>query len=128
MYFEGQNCVVHIFMANGSENRFYGRLSAVEKDLSGGAKSSCGYRQSFLVNYGYIGKMSFSAVTVLMGNGREYPSESARTRKAGTRTTLRHGEREDSGEMDILASNEEELNAPQWIKSFVSAIYENTFF
>lgn len=45
VYLESRNRVVHVFMADGSEERFYGRLNDVEKKLAEGrgAMSSCGY-------------------------------------------------------------------------------------
>ncbi|MCH5248347.1 MAG: response regulator transcription factor [Lachnospiraceae bacterium] len=71
VYFESRNRVVHIFMANGSIERFYGQLNSVEKELSEGRQEFLRIHQSYLVNYSYIGKMSFSEVIVRMGDGTE---------------------------------------------------------
>lgn len=88
VYFESRNRVVHIFMADGSEERFYGRLGAVEKELSGGHHEFLRIHQSFLVNYSYIEKMNFSVVTVLFGDGRRAALKISEDREKAVRSRL----------------------------------------
>lgn len=88
VYFESRNRVVHIFMADGSAERFYGRLNAVEKELSEGYQDFLRIHQSFLVNYSYILKMSFSTVIVLMGDGKEKSLRISEDREKAVRARL----------------------------------------
>lgn len=88
VYFESRNRVVHIFMADGSEARFYGRLNAVEKELSEGRQEFLRIHQSFLVNYSYVEKMNFSVVTVLFGNGKRTDLKISEDRKKAVRARL----------------------------------------
>ena len=88
VYFESRNRVVHIFMADGSEERFYGRLNAVEKELSEGRQEFLRIHQSFLVNYGYIEKMNFSVVTVIFGNGKRTALKISEDREKAVRSRL----------------------------------------
>lgn len=88
VYFESRNRVVHIFMADGSAECFYGRLNAVEKELSGGYREFLRIHQSFLVNYSYIEKMNFSAVTVLFGNGKRIALKISEDREKAVRARL----------------------------------------
>lgn len=88
VYFESRNRVVHIFMADGSEERFYGRLNAVEKELSEGHQEFLRIHQSFLVNYSYIEKMNFSEVTVVFGNGKRAALKISEDREKAVRSRL----------------------------------------
>ena len=88
MYFESRNRVVHIFMADGSAERFYGRLNAVEKELSEGRQEFLRIHQSFLVNYSYIEKMNFSMVTVLFGKGNRIDLKISEDREKAVRSRL----------------------------------------
>lgn len=88
VYFESRNRVVHIFMSDGSEERFYGRLSTVEKELSEGRHDFLRIHQSFLVNYRFIEKMSFSSVTVLFGNGDRLSLKISEDREKAVRARL----------------------------------------
>ena len=88
VYFESRNRVVHIFMADGSEERFYGRLNTVEKDLSEGRQEFLRIHQSFLVNYSYIEKMNFSVVTVIFGNGKRTALKISEDREKAVRSRL----------------------------------------
>ncbi len=88
VYFESRNRVVHIFMSDGSAERFYGRLNTVEKELSEGHHEFLRIHQSFLVNYNYIGKMNFSEVIVLMGDGKERPLRISEDREKAVRARL----------------------------------------
>lgn len=88
VYFESRNRVVHIFMADGSEERFYGRLNAIEKELSEGHHEFLRIHQSFLVNYSYIEKMNFSVVTVIFGNGKRTALKISEDREKAVRSRL----------------------------------------
>ncbi len=88
VYFESRNRVVHIFMADGSAERFYGRLNAVEKELSEGRQEFLRIHQSFLVNYSYIEKMNFSVVTVIFGNGNRIDLKISEDREKEVRSRL----------------------------------------
>lgn len=88
VYFESRNRVVHIVMADGSEERFYGRLNTVEKDLSEGRQEFLRIHQSFLVNYSYIEKMNFSVVTVIFGNGKRTALKISEDREKAVRSRL----------------------------------------
>lgn len=76
------------FMADGSEERFYGRLNTVEKDLSEGRQEFLRIHQSFLVNYSYIEKMNFSVVTVIFGNGKRTALKISEDREKAVRSRL----------------------------------------
>lgn len=88
VYFESRNRVVHIIMADGSVERFYGQLNAVEKELSEGRQEFLRIHQSYLVNYSYIGKMSFSEVIVVMGGGKEKSLKISEDREKEVRARL----------------------------------------
>ena len=88
VYFESRKRVVHIFMADGSVERFYGQLNAVEKELSEGRQEFLRIHQSYLVNYSYIGRMSFSEVIVIMGDGKEKPIRISEDREKAVRARL----------------------------------------
>ena len=88
VYFESRNRVVHIIMADGSVERFYGQLNAVEKELSEGRQEFLRIHQSYLVNYSYIGKMSFSEVIVVMGGGKDKSLKISEDREKAVRARL----------------------------------------
>ncbi len=88
VYFDSCNRVIHIFMADGSIERFYGRLNDVEKELSEGHHEFLRIHQSFLVNYSYIRRMSFSEVIVLIGNGKEKLLRISEDQKKAVRARL----------------------------------------
>ncbi|MDE5823547.1 MAG: LytTR family DNA-binding domain-containing protein [Lachnospiraceae bacterium] len=88
VYFESRNRVVHIIMADGSVERFYGRLNDVEKELSEGRQEFLQIHQSYLVNYSYIGRRSFSEVVVVMGDGQEKPLKISKDREKAVRVRL----------------------------------------
>ena len=75
VYFESRNRVVHIFMADGSEERFYGRLNAVEKELSEGCQEFLRIHQSFLVNFDYVRVIGFSEVVMMDGQTLQVSEE-----------------------------------------------------
>ena len=88
VYLESRNRVVHVFMADGSEERFYGRLSDVEKKLAEGRHEFLRIHQSYLVNYSYIERMSFSEAVVAMGGGKEKSLRISEDREKAVRTRL----------------------------------------
>lgn len=88
VYFESRNRVVHIFMSNGSTERFYGRLNNVEKELAEGHHEFLRIHQSYLVNYNYIERMNFSEVIVLVGNGKEKSLRISEDREKAVRARL----------------------------------------
>lgn len=87
-YFESRNRVVYIFMDDGTEERFYGKLNDVEKELVKGCHHFLRIHQSFLVNYSYIKKMSFSNITLLMRGGREITLRISEEREKKVRMQL----------------------------------------
>lgn len=73
-YFESKNRIVYIHMsenkniyAEGSYDRFYGKMNEVQKQLSAYNSRFIRIHQSYLVNYDYIKSMNFT--TVMMTNG-----------------------------------------------------------
>ena len=88
VYFESRNRVVHIFMADDSEEHFYGRLNTVEKELSEERQKFLRIHQSFLVNYSYIKKMNFTEVTVMWGDKKEISLKISADREKAVRAML----------------------------------------
>ena len=83
-YFESQNRVIHIHVGNGKnekldadevetpdsniiQHKFYGKMNDVEKQLSHGNGRFIRIHQSYLVNFDYIRKMTFSRITMTDG-------------------------------------------------------------
>ena len=64
VYFESRNRVVHIFLKNGEEERFYGKLNEVEKEMEIKNKNFLRIHQSYLVNYDYVYSMNFASLVV----------------------------------------------------------------
>lgn len=71
VYFESRNRVIHIFLVNGLSERFYGKLNIVESKLAQSRQTFLRIHQSYLVNYNYIEKMTFSTVTVLLEHDKK---------------------------------------------------------
>lgn len=71
VYFESRVRMVYIILKDGTEEHFYGKLNDVEKELEGTSHRFLRIHQSYLVNYNYIKKMSFSEVTIAVGKGKE---------------------------------------------------------
>lgn len=88
VYFESRGRVVHVFLSDGAEERFYGRLGDVEKELSEGRHEFLRIHQSYLVNYSYIERMSFSEAVVAMGGGKEKSLRISEDREKAVRTRL----------------------------------------
>lgn len=70
VYFESRNRIIHIYLRDGSMTYFYGKLNAVEKELSDSRRYFLRIHQSFLVNYDYITKMNYFNITISL-NGAE---------------------------------------------------------
>lgn len=68
IYFESRNRIIHIFLANGEEETFYGKLNDVEKELEEKKQRYLRIHQSYLVNYDYVRTMNFSRL-VIENNG-----------------------------------------------------------
>ena len=73
-YFESQNRIVHIHtLKNGSavsddtENKFYGKMNDVERQLSERNGNFIRIHQSYLVNFDYIKSMNFDRVCMSDG-------------------------------------------------------------
>lgn len=87
VYFESRNRVVHIFLRDGNTAYFYGKLSAVEKELADSRRYFLRIHQSFLVNYDYITKMNFFNITIHM-NGKEIELKISEDRQKEVRRQL----------------------------------------
>lgn len=87
VYFESRNRVVYIFLRDGSTAYFYGKLSAVEKELADSRRYFLRIHQSFLVNYDYITKMNFSNITISM-NRKEIELKISEDRQKEVRRQL----------------------------------------
>lgn len=71
VYFESRIRMVYIILNDGTEEHFYGKLNDVEKELEGNRYCFLRIHQSYLVNYSYIKRMSFSDVTIVTDKRRE---------------------------------------------------------
>lgn len=71
VYFESRSRQVHIHLHDGTEEFFYGKLNDVERELEKSSFRFIRIHQSYLVNYLYIKRMSFTDITVESGSGRE---------------------------------------------------------
>ena len=88
VYFESRNRVVYIIMDNGTEKYFYGKLNDVEKQLKESRYRFLRIHQSYLVNYSYIKKMSFSDITIVTGDGKEISLRISEDREKKIRAQL----------------------------------------
>lgn len=88
VYFESHNRVVYIVMDNGTEEYFYGKLNDVEKQLKESRYRFLRIHQSYLVNYSYIKKMSFSDITIVSGGGKEISLRISEDREKKIRAQL----------------------------------------
>lgn len=71
VYFESRNRQVYLHLDDGTEECFYGKLNDVEKELEGSGRRFIRIHQSYLVNYSYIKRMSFTDITLVRSGGRE---------------------------------------------------------
>lgn len=88
VYFESRNRVVYIIMDNGTEKYFYGKLNDVEKQLKESRYRFLRIHQSYLVNYSYIKKMSFSDITIVTGDGKKISLRISEDREKKIRAQL----------------------------------------
>lgn len=65
VYFESNNRLIIIHLNDGTEEIFYGKLNNVEREIEKINKHFIRIRQSFLVNYSYIKKMTFSELMLM---------------------------------------------------------------
>ncbi len=87
VYFESHNRVVQIFLENGSNEQFYGKLNDVESSLTKSQKFFLRIHQSFLVNYDYIKMMNFSSIIILL-SGKEIELKISEDRQRTVRQLL----------------------------------------
>lgn len=88
VYFESRNRVVYVVMDNGADEYFYGKLNDVEKHLEESRYRFLRIHQSYLVNYSYIKKMSFSDITLVTGGGKEISLRISEDREKKIRAQL----------------------------------------
>ncbi len=88
VYCESQNRVIHIFLADGKEEYFYGKLNDLEKELQALNQRFLRIHQSYLVNYDYVRRMSFSRLILDTGNGIEYTLHISENRQEKIRAQL----------------------------------------
>lgn len=67
VYFESRNRVVYIYLKDGREEFFYGKLNDVENELVGNKQRYLRIHQSYLVNYDYVSTMNFSSLVIENG-------------------------------------------------------------
>lgn len=88
LYFESRNRVIHIFLNDGTEEQFYGKLNDVEKQLEENSQRFLRIHQSFLVNYSYIKKTEFSSVLLSVSSGEEIRLKISEDRQKAIRQRL----------------------------------------
>lgn len=66
IYFESSGRLINVKYKDG-EGKFYGKLSTIEKQLQNGKIPFLRIHQSFLVNYRFVSKISFSNVILFDG-------------------------------------------------------------
>ena len=59
--------IVYIYLKDGREVFFYGKLNDVEKELAGNKQRYLRIHQSYLVNYDYVSTMNFSSLVIENG-------------------------------------------------------------
>lgn len=64
VYFESNKRLINIRLNDGTEQFFYGKLNNVEKEIQKINKHFIRIHQSFLVNYSYVKKMTYSEVVL----------------------------------------------------------------
>ena len=88
VYFESRKRVIHIFLSNGEEEHFYGKLNDVEKELSDKRQRYLRIHQSFFVNYDYVRKMNFSNLVLEKGNSEKITLQISEDRQKMIRMQL----------------------------------------
>jgi len=87
VYFESRNRIVHIFLKDGREECFYGKLNDVEKELNGNKQRYLRIHQSYLVNFDYVSTMNFSSL-VIENNGTSTTLQISEDRQKKVRMQL----------------------------------------
>ncbi|MBE5903498.1 MAG: response regulator transcription factor [Pseudobutyrivibrio sp.] len=64
VYFESNKRLINIRMNDGTERSFYGKLNNIEKEIQKINKHFIRIHQSFLVNYSYVKRMTYSEVVL----------------------------------------------------------------
>lgn len=64
VYFESNKRLINIRLNDGTEQSFYGKLNNVEKEIQKINKHFIRIHQSFLVNYSYVKRMTYSEVVL----------------------------------------------------------------
>ncbi|MBD5393135.1 MAG: response regulator transcription factor [Lachnospiraceae bacterium] len=88
VYFESHGRVIHIILKDRTEECFYGKLNDVEKEMEESSHCFLRIHQSYLVNYSYIKRMSFSDITLTTGQGREITLRISEDREKKVRRQL----------------------------------------
>ena len=88
IYFESRNRVIYVYLRGGKEERFYEKLSNIEKELYESRYQFLRIHQSFLVNFNYIKRMNFSNVTLDVGGGKEIDLKISEDRQRNIRIKL----------------------------------------
>lgn len=88
VYFESRSRIIHIFLSNGEEERFYGKLNDVDKELSEKRQRYLRIHQSFLVNYDYVRKMNFSNLVLENKNNEKITLQISEDRQKMIRIQL----------------------------------------
>lgn len=88
IYFESRNRIIHIFMKDGTEGQFYGKLNEVEKELAERGQCFLRIHQSFLINYNYIKRIEFTNITLFVSGGKELNLKISEERQKRVRQKL----------------------------------------
>ncbi|MCR5194762.1 MAG: LytTR family DNA-binding domain-containing protein [Pseudobutyrivibrio sp.] len=68
VYFESNNRAITVYLEDGTDAYFYGKLNEVENELKNSGHLFLRIHQSFYVNYNYVSKMNYSFLTVNWNN------------------------------------------------------------
>lgn len=88
VYFESRNRVIHVYLADGTTEQFYGKLNNVEHEIAQGNQRFLRIHQSYLVNYNYVRNMNYSSVVLDAGEGRVYTLQISEERQKKIRSQL----------------------------------------
>ncbi|MBR4670555.1 MAG: response regulator transcription factor [Butyrivibrio sp.] len=67
-YFESSSRLVHIHLSDGTVRQFYGKINDIEKNIDSNRFFFLRIHQSFLINYKYVKRISYSYVIMHVGN------------------------------------------------------------
>lgn len=88
VYFESRKRVIHIFLKDGTQEVFYGKLDEVEDEMRRARKYFLRIHQSYLVNYIYVRKINYSSVTLAMEKQEDIVLKISEDRQRELRTRL----------------------------------------